>query len=195
MRKNRIYYATFLSVIVWMALNVPSFSQTQTQTQPHPQSGTQTQTQASQPGGDFEADISGSMQLTMKGKANWFRSPGGDLSISLAAKENPDSAPRTVLLVLPGGIKPGSYELKAYEHAFSESGRVNTAGATFSSNEIIGLNAAGTLHLTEVGSLYSGTFEFTVESYDKKQNISVKGSFDHLTEGKAEKKAEKKHGL
>ena len=188
MRKNRVYYATILPILVLLVLNVPSLAQMQTQTQP----GTQTQEASAE--GKFEADVSGSEQLKLEGQANWSRSPGGDLSISLAAKETPDSAPRTVLLILPGGIKPGTYEIKAYEHAFTERGRVSTPAATFSSNEIIGLNAAGTLNLTETGSVYSGTFEFTTESYDKKQNITVKGSFDHLTEKKLEK-PEKKHGL
>jgi hypothetical protein len=188
MQRNRVYYATILPILVLLGLNFPSLAQMQTQTQP----GTQTQEASGE--GKFEADVSGFEQLKLEGQANWSRSPGGDLSISLAAKETADSPPRTVLLILPGGIKPGTYEIKAYEHAFTERGRVSMPAATFSSNEIIGLNAAGTLNLTETGSVYSGTFEFTTESYDKKQNITVKGSFDHLTEKKFEK-PEKKHGL
>lgn len=186
-RFSTLIAGAFLLTIVLFA-----FSQSQTQTQIQ----TQTQTQTSPKAGLFRADVSGSIQLHLEGEAFVSRSPRGDWSITMSNQEKPDSPPRTVILVLPGRIKPGSYEIKSYERAFTESGKVDTVAATFSSFEIIGLNATGKLKLIEAGPTYSGTYEFSVESYDKQSNVSVQGSFDRLIvqkEKEKEKEKEKKN--
>lgn len=171
-----------------LTIAVLAFSQPQTQTQTQYQ--TQPKTQTSPKAGVYRADVSGSIQLHLEGEAFVSRSPRGDWSITMSNQEKPDSPPRTIILVLPGRIKPGSYEIKSYERAFTESGKVDTVAATFSSFEIIGLNATGKLKLIEAGATYSGTYEFSAESYDKQSNVSVKGSFDNLTVQK-EKEREK----
>jgi hypothetical protein len=167
-------------------LNVSSQPQTQPQT-------AQSQTIAAglQPG-HFQADVSGTLQIHLQGEALLKRSPQGDWSITMAAKEKPDSPPRTVILVFPGKIKPGSYEIRPYERAFSENGKVEFVGGTFNSYEIQGVNGAGKLELTKAGPTYSGTFEISVESYDHQAKASVKGSFYELEEQKEKAPEEKK---
>lgn len=140
----------------------------------------QTETQESVTTGHYQVEVTGSVQLKIEGEAYMDRSPGGDLSLNMASQENADSAPRTVILVLPGRIKVGTYPIEPYEKAYGARGRISSVAATFSSNEIIGLHTSGSLNLTETGSKCSGTFEFTTESYDKAQRVTVKGSFDKL---------------
>lgn len=181
-------FSTLMSGAFLLTIVLFAYSQSQTQTQPQ----SQAQTQTSPKGGLFRADVSGSIQLHLEGEAFVSKSPRGDWSITMSNQEKPDSPPRTVIVVLPGSIKPGSYEIKSYERAFTESGKVDTVAATFSSFEIIGLNATGKLKLIEAGPIYSGTYEFSVESYDKQSNVAVKGSFDKLTVQK-EKEKEKKN--
>ncbi len=170
--------------LLLMAFVLPLFSQSQTQLQTNSQ--TQSQKSSSETG-RFYVELTGSVSAILEGESNLIKSPGGDWSISMAAQEKEGTAPRTVLIVLPGKIKTGTYEVRPYERAFNEKGRVESVGATVSSNEIIGLNASGSLQLLEAGPKYSGAFEFSVESYDKKQNVKARGRFDKLVEKKKEK--------
>jgi hypothetical protein len=153
---------------------------------------TQSQSQATtvQPG-YYRVEISGGLQLNFEGESSLIRSARGDWSISMPYQEKPDTAPRAVVLLLPGGIKAGIHEIKPYEHAVEQNGRVGWVAATVTSNEIIGLHTSGRLNLTEIGSHYSGTFEFTTESFDKKVNVIVKGSFYQLVEQKKEPEKKK----
>lgn len=177
-----LFAAAVLSLPSWIT-PLPASCQIQTQTQ--------TQT-ASPTSGHFLAEVSGSVQLKFEGECFLVRSPAGDWSLSLEGREKEDSPPWSILLVLPGRIKAGTYEIKDYEHAFNEGGRVVSVAAAFSSLQMIGVNAAGALNLTEASPTYSGNFEFTAESFDKKQTISVKGSFDKVPVQKKKEPKEKK---